>query len=252
MKSAVKAALLMALSLATFPANAKVDLSGLWLTPFGYGIPNADGTPFSGRPESPVTMPPMLPWVKEIHDRNVKMSAEGETDHLKFAGTGHRCLPFGTASDLMQPYPFQIVQRDDAVIFVFEANHQFRLIPITDETPKNLKPTYRGTSRGRWEGDVLVVETTGFNDKTLIISANSHETDKLSWFSHSDQLQVTEWFSLAPDGKTLFYKARIDDPGAFTAPWEFSDKFPLRNDLRLNEFVCAENNLDVANSPSPE
>jgi hypothetical protein len=232
----------------TLPAAAKTDLSGLWLTPMGYGIPNADGTPFAGRPPVPVTMPPMLPWVKKIHDDEVRMMAEGEPDQLKFSGTAHRCLPFGTPSDMMQPYPLQIVQRDDAVLIVFEANHQFRVIPIGAAPPAKVAPTYRGVSTGRWEGDVLVVETSGFNDKTIIMSAGAHEATRLSWFRHSDQLRVTERLSRSADGNTLNYAVTIDDPGGFSAPWGFRETFALRNDLRLNEYVCAENNADAAAS----
>lgn len=241
-------ALFLAAVLAAFPANAKPDLSGLWLTPFGYGIPNEDGTPFTGRPPTKVEEPPMLPWAKKIHDEEVRLMAQGEDDQLIFTGTAQRCLPFGTPSDMMQPYPMQIVQTEDMILLLFEANHHFRQISMSGTSKEAGAPSYKGHSTGRWEGDVLVVETTGMNNKTIIMSAGGHEGDRLSWFQHSEQLQVTERLSLTPDGKTLNYAVHILDPGAFSAPWDFQTSFNLRNDLRLNEFVCAENNVDAANS----
>ena len=106
------------------------------------------------------------------------------------------------------PFPFQILQNEKAMFFAYEYAGAVRNIYMTDPGPAPID-AWMGQSVGRWEGDTLVVDVTGFNDQ--------------SWFDrsgnfHSDKLHVVERYTpLGPD--TLFYEARIEDPDVFTRPW---------------------------------
>ena len=79
-----------------------------------------------------------------------------------------RCLLTGVPRITVRPLPFEIVQLRDRVIILYEIHHAFRIIPTDGRPhPDDLEPSYLGDSVGRWEGDTLVVDVTGFNDKHL-------------------------------------------------------------------------------------
>jgi len=145
-----------------------------------------------------------------------------------------RCLVFG-AGPPMVPGPYnnnvQIVQTSNAVVIMNEMIHDARIVPM-DGRP-HLSPSIRlwlGDSRGRWEGDTLVVETTNFTDHTS--------------FRGSDQnLRVIERFT-RPDADTLMYEFTIDDPTAFAAPW--TARFPMmRSSEQMYEYACHEGNFGL-------
>ena len=76
----------------------------------------------------------------------------------------------------MQPYPLQIIQKPGLVVILYEAYHIFRVIPTDGSThPDDLDPTYMGNSVGHWDGDTLVVDVTGFNDKTFVEQLPAHD-----------------------------------------------------------------------------
>jgi len=94
-------------------------------------------------------------------------------------GLGVTCTPPGVPAATMQPYPLQIVQKPGLVVILYEAYHIFRVIPTDGRPhPDDLDPTYMGNSVGHWEGDTLVVDVTGFNDKTIV--ASYYHTTSLS------------------------------------------------------------------------
>ena len=145
-----------------------------------------------------------------------------------------RCLVFGAGTPMV-PGPYnnnvQIVQTPVAVVIMNEMIHDARVVPM-DGRP-HLSPSihrWLGDSRGRWEGDTLVVETTNFSDQ------NS--------FRGSDQnLRVTERFTL-PTADTLMYEFTIDDPTAFSAPW--TARFPMmRSSEQMYEYACHEGNFGL-------
>jgi hypothetical protein len=145
-----------------------------------------------------------------------------------------RCLVFG-AGPPMVPGPYnnnvQIVQTSAAVVIMNEMIHDARVVPL-DGRP-HLSPSihqWLGDSRGRWDGDTLVVETTNFSDRTS--------------FRGSDQnLRVTERFTL-PEADTLMYEFTIDDPSAFSAPW--TARFPMmRSSEQMYEYACHEGNFGL-------
>jgi hypothetical protein len=140
-------------------------------------------------------------------------------------------MPLAGPQAFSVPYQFQIVPSAHSVAILHEYPGVFRIIP-TDGGPHaaDLDPTWMGDSIGHWEGDTLVVDTAGFNDKT-----------EISGFLHSDALHIVERFS-RPDYNTLAYEATLDDPNVFAAPWKVTRNFALRPDLvKVDEFVCEHN-----------
>lgn len=143
------------------------------------------------------------------------------------------CMPTGVPEAYFMPYQFEIVQGVDRVVILYEYPHLFRVVPIGRRHPPDLDPTWMGDSVAHWEGDVLVVDATGFNDKTELPGG----------YRHTDALHVIERFHRV-DADNLEWEATIEDPNVFAEPWTLKRTFPLRPDLeKVDEFVC-ENNRD--------
>jgi hypothetical protein len=100
--------------------------------------------------------------------------------------------------------------------------------------PKDPNPTWFGYSVGHWDGDTLVVDTAGMNDKTWIDSGGH---------PHSEDLHVTERFKRLDFGH-INLEIKIDDPKAYTKPWTASYGLALMPDTEMLEYVCNENNRD--------
>jgi len=148
------------------------------------------------------------------------------------------CLPPGPSRALTGPSPFQIVQNAGTVAILFENHFIYRLI-YTDGTkhPEDIQdyPAFMGHSIGHWEGDTLVVDTVGINDRTWLDS---------NGLEHSDKLHLTERFrKTGPD--TIHYAVTYDDPVFFTKPWTFDLDFKRLKGTRLIEYVCEENEKDL-------
>ena len=153
----------------------------------------------------------------------------------KFDSSGH-CLPMGYTRQINSPFPIEIAQRPDRLVILYEANNTFHII-YTDgrDHPKDLEPTWFGHSIGKWDGDTLVVDTTGFNEKTMVDTFGH---------PHSDALHVIERFTRT-DAEHIAYEITIEDPKAYTKPWKNIRTFTLRPDWELVEYVCEENNRDL-------
>ena len=146
-------------------------------------------------------------------------------------GQGVLCVPPGVPAATMQPYPLQIVEKPGLVVILYEAFHLFRVIHTDGRPhPSDLDPTYMGNSVGHWEGDTLVVDVTGFNDKMDI-----------EGFHHTTAYHVVERYR-RPSYETLDYEATIDDPNVWVAPWKYGGQLKLHSEWELQEYVCEENN----------
>ena len=147
-----------------------------------------------------------------------------------------RCLPPGVPRALGSPFPIEIAQRPDRLVILYEANNTFHII-YTDgrDHPKDLEPTWFGHSIGKWDGDTLVVDTAGFNEKTMVDTIGH---------PHSDALHVIERFT-PTDAAHIAYEITIEDPKAYTKPWKNVRTFTRRPDWDLMEYVCEENNRDL-------
>ena len=151
-----------------------------------------------------------------------------------------RCYLPGVPRAMYQPFPFQIIQSQKHIMFVHEFAGAVRTVYMADqiEAPAD---SWMGWSNGKWDGETLVIDTTGFNGKTWF--------DRAGNFA-SDELHVVE--RITPrSAETLSYEATITDPKTFTKPWKMS--MPLykhvEKNAQLAEFRCVEFAEDVVYGP---
>jgi hypothetical protein len=205
-------------------ADGTVDLGGRgvwnqrWITDFARQM--------SGYKDG--DLPPMLPWTMAMYKYN-------QSNAVKYDPQGF-CLPPGGPRAMATPYPSQFIQDRDRIIIIFEGGgHVWREIHM-DGRPlpalEDLNETYFGYSVGRWEGDTLVVEAIGFNEKTWIDYGGR---------MHTNQLKTTEYFT-RPWKEVMQYRAIIDDPGAYSEPWEVAWDIPWVEGQELQDYICQENN----------
>ena len=136
---------------------------------------------------------------------------------------------------------YQIMQTPEVVAILHEMIHDVRIIPLESREP--LDPSIRqwmGDSRGRWEGDTLVVETTNFSNKTF-----GTQQPAGSYRGGGEKLRIVERFKRT--GDTIEYEARLEDPDAFTAPWGLSIPMTRNDGYRLLEYACHEGNYAMKN-----
>lgn len=148
------------------------------------------------------------------------------------AGTGADCLPPGVPAATMLPFPFQIVHRTDVVAILYEAYHQFRIAPVGKEHAEYLAPAWMGHSVARWDGDTLVIDVRGFNDRTVIAGHR-----------HTEDLRVVEHYRRTAYD-TIAYDAYVSDPNVFAEALHYSGTLTLHPEWEIGEYVCAENNQD--------
>jgi hypothetical protein len=152
-----------------------------------------------------------------------------------------RCLIGFNAGPPMITGPYnnhvQLLQTDDYLVILNEMNHNARIVPLTARPwVAGSVPQWAGISRGRWEGDTLVVETRNF---TKLGTGNI--TLRVAM---SDRMQLVERFTRV-DGGTLMYKFTVTDPGTWTQPWTVELPLRLTND-RIYEYACHEGNYGMA------
>ena len=141
-----------------------------------------------------------------------------------------KCYMGGIPRSNYMNYPFQIVQGQKDILFVYEYASSNRIVHMSNhqEAPVD---SWMGWSNGKWDGDTLVIEVTGNNDQTWFDRSGNH---------HSDQLKVTERFTR--QGDNLMYEATLEDPVTFTRPWKIT--MPLYRNVARNaqllEFKCVE------------
>jgi hypothetical protein len=202
-------------------AAGTVDLSGLWQTDTKYNFNLAADL----KPDAVV----MLPWAQALYAE--RRGNNGKDDPEGF------CLPPGFPRVNGVPFPQKILQTANAIVILYETRTTFRQIFLDSHhtLQKDPQPTWMGYSRGRWDGDTLIVETTGFNDKTWLDDA---------CHPHSEQMKVTERFRRPSFGQ-MVVEITIEDPKAYAKPWTVTQAFQLMADGELIEYICNENNLDV-------
>ena len=151
----------------------------------------------------------------------------GEDDPTSF------CLPPGVPRILGSPFPIEILHDANSVTMLYEYFNVFRRIPTDGRPhPADLEPTFMGDSVGTWEGDTLVVDVIGFNDKTWV-DTEGHQ--------HSDALHVTERYRrTGPDA--ISYEVIIDDSKTYKQKWTTARTLTRHPEWTLKEYVCEENN----------
>jgi len=201
--------------------DGTVDLSGngVWSLPWirDMGDVTVDGKEV-----------PFLPWTRAMYAYNNKTEQMYDPEGF--------CLPPGGPRSMATPYPAEIIQHRDRIIVLFEGGgHVWREIfmdgrqhPPADE----LNPTYFGHSVGRWEGDTLIIDTVGYNERSWIDFGGHMHTEKL----HTVE-RITR-----PEYDRLHYEVTIEDPDAYAAPWTAAWDIPWHEGQELAEYICQENN----------
>jgi hypothetical protein len=177
--------------------------------------------------------PPMTPWAEAKFkaakpDVGPNAFSIGESNDPL-----NKCFPPGVPRVyLIRGEPVEILQTPGRVVMLFEYDHFVREI-YTDgrQHPKDLPPTWMGDAIGKWDGDTLVVDTVGFNDKTWLDN-DGHP--------HSEDLHVVERIRRVSHD-TLTIDTTIDDPKAYTKPWGGHAIYELKPDWNLGEMVCEDN-----------
>ncbi|MDX3908404.1 MAG: hypothetical protein QHC67_01095 [Sphingobium sp.] len=209
-------------------ASGKPDFSGIWQT---LSEADYDLEPHAGRRDAPpgpgVIEGGTIPYKTEaLAQRKRNFDARAKDDpRLK-------CWVLGVPRSVAYQAPFQIFERDRDLTLVHQFGHQVRTI-FTNGTGHQQDTEdgyYLGDSRGRWEGDTLVVDVTGFNEETWLDRSGNY---------HSDALHVTERWSFV-DKDTISYRATIEDPKVFTRPWTIEFLLNRRRDkgFQLIEDYC--------------
>jgi hypothetical protein len=193
------------------------DLSGVWgISPDKYGINiAADLNPADVRP-----------WAMENVGRNFSNIGRDRP--------GTNCLPNGPETIMNPVLPKKIIQTP-AVIVILEETLEYRQIFLDGRPlPNDPNPSFKGYSVGHWEGDTLVVESTGFNDRNWL-DAIGH--------THSEELRLTERFDRTSFGR-LEIEQTVNDPKAFAKPFAVRIDGYYLPDTDLLEYVCLENEKD--------
>jgi hypothetical protein len=183
----------------------------------------------------PTTLPqgilekiPFQPWARAAYDQRQIDQFEPHT----------RCKASGVSRQFSTPYGTEFVEIPDLQrIYIMDMGgpNSYRIIYMDGRShPANLAPTNYGHSIGRWEGDTLVVETIGLNEKFWLDTRGT---------PHTAKVKFTERFTRT-DMNTLQYQATIDDPGAYTAPWT-TNVFNMRWGANQDpfEYICQDNNF---------
>lgn len=152
------------------------------------------------------------------------------------------CLPPGGPRQFQVPYGLQILEQPDRqriLIMSGGGNRNWRLINMDGRPLPNLdtaSPTYFGYSAGKWEGDTLVLNTVGFNERFWFTNGG---------LPHTEKMALVERLS-RPDFNTLKYEVTLDDPGAYTRPWSSSWTLEWIPDQEMEEYFCDDNNQDFS------
>jgi len=197
--------------------DGKPDLSGLWQAANGKYLENlaADGAPA-----------PAQPWAEAFFKKIQASEGAGRPQE--------KCLPHGVTDYDALPMPVKIVQTPGNIVILYEAYNHFRQIFMDGRPlPKDPQPTWMGYSVGKWDGDTLVVDSSGFNDETWLDDGGH---------PHTEALHITERFRRRDFGH-IDLQLIVDDPKAYTKPWGATLRLNLLPDDEIIENVC-ENEKD--------
>jgi hypothetical protein len=192
--------------------------------------------------------PILQPWTRDVVRKRNELVLSGKPVNPPQAS----CWPKGVTPFLLSPMtqPMYFVQGQKEVVMILASFNDVRHIHLTDKHSDNVKTSWYGESIGRYEGDTLVVDTIGLDDRTLVDGFGT---------PHTKQLHVIERFHLIEDGNVLEANVHVEDPGAFTMPWDAIQRFrqyeaavrkvPIERLAQLasapegplREMICAEN-----------
>jgi hypothetical protein len=197
-----------------------------------------------GDPNNPI----LQPWARDTIRKYNELVLSGKPAFSRQAS----CWPDGVPAFLLRPMtiPMYIVQGPKEVVMILEDFNDVRRVYLTDKHSENVKTSWYGDSIGHYEGDTLVVDTIGLDDRTFVDGFHT---------PHTKQLHVVERFHLLDNAQTLEVNVHVEDPGAFTMPWDAIQRYSrfeqtvAKSDVAtlavlatpaegpLTEAICAEN-----------
>jgi hypothetical protein len=164
-------------------------------------------------PMPDLNSPVLQPWVREQLRKRTELILSGKPAFPIQAS----CWPTGVPGFLLYPVqPVYFVQSPKEVLMIWQADHQIRHVYLGAKHSGKVKPSWYGESVGHYEGDTLVVDTVGLDARTAV---DNFQTP------HSPQLHVMERFHLIDSGNVLEVNVRVEDPGAFTTPWNAIQRY---------------------------
>lgn len=202
--------------------DGRVLLGGA--TPADQGV----WTPLFGitDPIAPADEVPFQPWAQALYEDRQVHELEPHA----------RCKASGTARQFLTPYGVEFVELPEAQrLYIFDIGgpHTFRTVYMDGRShPEDLTPTNYGHSIGWWEGDTLVVDSTGFNEAFWL--------DRRG-LPHTEQMHTVERFARA-NSEIIEYEITVDDPGAYTAPWTGHFELQWDEGTELFEYICQQAN----------
>ena len=186
--------------------------------------------------------PNLKPWAKDAMKKDNDEVLAGKIGFTPSSS----CKQAGVPAYWLAGGPFFFIQTPKEVLIVEEGDRHARRIAMDASHSANPKPSWFGESVGHYEGDMLVVDTIGFNTKTFV---DNYRTP------HTDKLHVVERFHMIDGGKTLEVQFTVEDPDTFNQPWQGIRRYG-RTSATLGEEICQEGNfvlfdygIPVANKP---
>jgi hypothetical protein len=173
----------------------------------------------------------LQPWVREVLRKANERALSGKPDFTP----KERCWPIGVPGWLLYPVrPVWFLQTPREVTMIWEEDHMVRHVYLNVSHSARPKPSWFGESVGHYEnGDTLVIDTIGLNDKTFV---DSYRTP------HTTQIHVVERYRLADGGNAIEASVRVEDKGAFTQAWSARQHYRRVTGATQSESSCAENN----------
>ena len=145
------------------------------------------------------------------------------------------CLPAGIPRSVMLGlFPQQFIQTPTQLVILYEYMSTYRVIPFATEHPDDWIPSYMDNSVARWDGDTLVIDIIGFNDVTWLAGTGTF---------HTEALHIVERYTRVSRDR-IDYEVTMEDPNVLTKPWRLTSSLMMREGTRLQEYTCAENNID--------
>jgi hypothetical protein len=217
----------LAVSAPAHAADAGPDVFGtFWVTRYDAKIQIVDGGEL-----------PLTPEGKAAYETNIAGLKDGSiTDAARIW-----CVPDGLPRVLANPYPFEIIAAPRGQItIVYELSHQVRAVAMDKPLPSDKElepyPYFNGHSVGRYEGDTLVIETAGFNERTFIDATGAPHTDEMHTLERIRRIGPTQIEDVIT----------IHDPQYYTRDWQARFVYQQRDDIRLQDYVCGEPHRDIS------
>jgi hypothetical protein len=211
----------------TVAADATPDLSGIyWASEYHAKIQLVGGGEL-----------PLTAEGKAAYEQNMA----GLKDGSIMDNARRFCVPDGLPRVLANPYPFEIIHGPPGQITViYELSHQVRPVAMDKPLPSadelETWPFYNGHSAGHFEGDTLVIETAGFNEKTFLDATGAPHTDEMRTLERIRKISPTQ----------LEDVITIHDPKYYTRDWQARFVYTLRNDIRIEDYNCGEPHRDLS------